>query len=204
MLLEAIREGVQSLLWEQETFAYADRWDAERGRYLGLKVGQQVHVVLNAEAVLVKPKVAAAQLVDDAAAAARLQASTTMTYTDAPANPAPEVSERGGTATLEPARPAPQSGVPYANGQASTPVTADQQYRRFHGSVAINPRMMAGDAGKIMDEVVKHLTTLYGANVKVTLEIQASLPNGVPEGTVRTVEENCRTLRFESFGFEVE
>ena len=32
---------------------------------------------------------------------------------------------------------------------------------------------MAGDAGKIMEEVVKHMTTLLGADVQVTLEIEA-------------------------------
>ena len=127
-----------------------------------------------------------------------------MTYTDVTTKPGTAVGERGGAVTLEPARPDSQLALPYANGQANPPVTAEQQYHRFHGSVTINPRLMAGEAGKIMDEVVKHLTTLYGANVQVTLEIQASMPNGVPEGTVRTVEENCRTLRFEGFGFEVE
>ena len=80
----------------------------------------------------------------------------------------------------------------------------EPQYHRFYGSVKINPRMMALDAGKIMEEVVKHLTTLYGANVQVTLEIQATLPGGAPESTRRTVEENCRTLRFEGYGFEEE
>jgi len=40
--------------------------------------------------------------------------------------------------------------------------------------------------------------------VQVTLEIQATLPGGTPESTRRTVEENCRTLRFEGFGFEEE
>jgi hypothetical protein len=83
-------------------------------------------------------------------------------------------------------------------------LTGEQQFHRFYGSVKINPRVMAGDAGKIMEEVIKHLTTLYGANVQVTLEIQANMPNGVPEGTLRTVAENCRTLHFESFGFEEE
>ena len=63
---------------------------------------------------------------------------------------------------------------------------------------------MAGEAGKIMEEVVKHLTSLSKAGVEVTLEIQATLPNGVPTNTVQTVTENCRTLRFESFGFEEE
>ena len=30
------------------------------------------------------------------------------------------------------------------------------------------------------------------------------IPGGVPEGTVRTVTKNRRTLKFESFGFEEE
>lgn len=64
--------------------------------------------------------------------------------------------------------------------------------------------MMAGEAGKIMEEVVKHLMVLQGASVQVTLEIQAAMPGGVPESTRRTGEENCRTLRFEGFGFEEE
>src|SRR6202011_3427984 len=33
VLLGAIREGVQSLVWQHETFAYADGWDVERNRY---------------------------------------------------------------------------------------------------------------------------------------------------------------------------
>ncbi|TMD71608.1 MAG: hypothetical protein E6I97_18510 [Chloroflexi bacterium] len=78
------------------------------------------------------------------------------------------------------------------------------KYRRFHGSVAIDERRMGTAAGSIMEEVVKHLASLYGSKVKVTLEIQAELQNGVPEETVRTVLENCHTLKFESYGFEEE
>jgi len=40
--------------------------------------------------------------------------------------------------------------------------------------------------------------------VRVTFEIDARLPNGVPENVVRIVTENCRTLKFESQGFEKE
>jgi len=42
------------------------------------------------------------------------------------------------------------------------------------------------------------------ANVTVTLEIEAALPDGASEQVVRTVTENCRTLKFESQGFERE
>jgi hypothetical protein len=43
-----------------------------------------------------------------------------------------------------------------------------------------------------------------GSTVKVTLEIEAEIPKGVPEGTVRAVTENARTLKFTSQAFEAE
>ena len=61
------------------------------------------------------------------------------------------------------------------------------------------------DAGRIADEVIAHLVGMVGANVTVTLHIEAHLSDGVPDNVVRTVTENCRTLKFEANqGFEVE
>jgi hypothetical protein len=81
---------------------------------------------------------------------------------------------------------------------------ATQQTQRFNGSVQINPRLMGSEAGRIMEEVVKHLTSLSGAKVKVTLEIEAELPSGAPEHIVRTVKENSNTLRFQIAEFHEE
>jgi hypothetical protein len=209
VLLDAIRNGLASILWQHDTFAYADGWDEAHQRYLGLKAGQQVQVTLNASALLVKPEVAAAQFAADAAATqapAPLEA-TTITYPDLPLRTSLSISEHGGAALAEPnsasAAPA-HAHLAGTTGQMMPTNAAEKHYHRFYGSVKINPRLMAGDAGKIMEEVVKHLTTLYGASVQVTLEIQATLPNGAPESTRRTVEENCRTLHFDGFGFEEE
>jgi hypothetical protein len=58
------------------------------------------------------------------------------------------------------------------------------------------------DAGKISDEIISHLSGLVGSKVRVTLEIEAEVPDGAPEHVVRTVTENSRTLKFESHGFE--
>ena len=52
--------------------------------------------------------------------------------------------------------------------------------------------------------VIAHLSGLMGADVKVTLEIEANIPDGAPEQVVRTVTENSRTLKFEVSGFEEE
>jgi hypothetical protein len=74
--------------------------------------------------------------------------------------------------------------------------------RRFHGSVALDTARVGRDAGKIAEEVVAHLAGLVGADVTVTLEIQAEVPSGAPDNVVRTVTENCRTLKFSDHGFE--
>jgi hypothetical protein len=40
------------------------------------------------------------------------------------------------------------------------------------------------------------------AKVTITVEIEAEIPTGAPDTVVRTVTENCRTLKFENSGFE--
>lgn len=78
------------------------------------------------------------------------------------------------------------------------------QPRRFHGSVTLSTERVGLDAGRIAEEVIAHLAGLMGANVKVTLEVEAEVPDGVPEHVVRVVTENSRTLKFTSQGFERE
>jgi hypothetical protein len=76
--------------------------------------------------------------------------------------------------------------------------------KRFHGSAVLDPTRVGRDAGRIADEIVSHLAGLMASTVKVTLEIEAELPGGAPDQVVRTVTENCRTLKFTSQGFETE
>ena len=63
---------------------------------------------------------------------------------------------------------------------------------------------MGRDASQIADEVIAHLAGLVGANVTVTLEIEAEIPDGAPEQVVRTVTENSQTLKFTNQAFERE
>ena len=60
------------------------------------------------------------------------------------------------------------------------------------------------DASRIAEELIAHLAALPGAEVTVTLEVQANIPNGAPDHVVRTVTENARTLKFGNQGFESE
>jgi hypothetical protein len=74
--------------------------------------------------------------------------------------------------------------------------------RRFHGTVHLDEARVGRDASKIAEEVIAHLVALVGARVTVTLEIEADVPVGAPDRVVRTLTENCRTLKFTSHGFE--
>ena len=60
------------------------------------------------------------------------------------------------------------------------------------------------DAGRIAEEVIRHLSGLVSADVQLTMEIQAEVPEGIPEERQRIVNGNCRTLKFQSFSFEEE
>lgn len=82
------------------------------------------------------------------------------------------------------------------------PPAVEKKLRRFYGTVELDALRATRDVGTIVQEVIQHLTSLVGADVSVTLEIHAHLPDGAPDHTVRTVTENARTLKFKDFGFE--
>ncbi|MCL6499085.1 MAG: AAA+ family ATPase, partial [Firmicutes bacterium] len=114
---------------------------------------------------------------------------------------------------VEQARVGPDARATGAAATAATPVLETQDVmvtpaavptlpRRFHGSVALDALRVGADAGKVAQEVIAHLTSLRGAQVRITLEVEAVAPDGIPEQVVRTVTENCRTLKFSTHGFE--
>jgi hypothetical protein len=100
----------------------------------------------------------------------------------------------------------PTAGDPIGTGAGVLPpvAPAKQIPRRYHGSVTLNPTRAGRDASVIAEEVIAHLAGLMGANVKVTMEIEVDVPDGVPDTVVRVVTENGRTLKFDVHGFEAE
>lgn len=82
--------------------------------------------------------------------------------------------------------------------------TGPAKPKRFHGTVELDSTRVGRDASRIADEVIAHLSSLVGARVQVTLEVDAEIPSGAPDQVVRTVTENSRTLKFTSQGFERE
>ncbi|HNT54518.1 MAG TPA: Swt1 family HEPN domain-containing protein [Anaerolineaceae bacterium] len=177
VLLEAVRGGVSLLTWQKEGFAFAESYDENSGRYRGLRAQESISLFdPYSPGLLVKGDVARAQ----------------MDTETRPPEPEGFVSSRvddnGHAAAPTPPTPPPPPAQP----------------TRYHGTVTLNSIRAGSDAGKIAEEIIAHLTSLVGARVIVTLEIEAEIPNGVPENVVRTVTENARTLKFSSQGFEKE
>ena len=54
----------------------------------------------------------------------------------------------------------------------------------------------------MVEEVISHLTSIDNGKVEVSLEVNMTAPDGVPQSVVRTVSENCQTLKVKNFGFD--
>ena len=83
-------------------------------------------------------------------------------------------------------------------------IILNEKMKRYHGHVKLDPTRAGRDAATIADEVISHLSALINSDVKVTLEIEANIPDGVSEDIVRTVYENSHTLKFDASDFEKE
>ncbi|PJF26335.1 MAG: hypothetical protein CUN53_08225 [Phototrophicales bacterium] len=75
---------------------------------------------------------------------------------------------------------------------------------RYHGTVSLDPQRVNKEIGTIVEEIIQRLTTLPGTDVEITLEISAKRETGFDDTIVRTIDENSRTLKFKSHGFEGE
>ena len=174
VLLNAVMDGLVLTSWQQDSFAFADSYDEKTCRYRGLISGRS------------------RRLTDANAPGVLVKAEAALRQIEADKTPAPVLVgvPGSGAATVEP--PPPQSPPP------------PTKPKRFHGSVALDVARVSRDAGTIAENIISHLSGLVGANVKVTLDIEAEVPSGVPDNVVRIVTENGRTLKFTTHGFEDE
>jgi predicted AAA+ superfamily ATPase len=197
VLLEAVRDGVTSTVWA-DNFAYAEGFDDVKGKYLGLRAATGISPSISPQSLLVKPDVAQQQFDTEAAQAITINTGGTITV--------PVGGTTGGSA------PSVRASGDLSHGSGDNATKDGEQdgaggtqapiLRRFYGNVDIDAMRINRDASAIANEVIQHLTALNGATVKITLEIEAEIPEGVPDDVARTVMENCRTLKFNNQSFE--
>ncbi len=241
VLTRAAADGVGYLTWGEDTFACADEFDDQAGRYRGLRSGQNLDSLdMDSSLLLVRAHIARHQMEAEVKPARlelipdRIDLSPGGSFAfklqgfdvdgrSVQASKA-EWSATGGTVdafgsftagsqlgqyhvdaelyglharsvvnvTESPPPPLPPSS------------TRRSQYKRYHGTVQIDPIRVTRDVGTIAEEVIAHLTGMDKAHVRISLEIEAEFETDVPDHVVRTVTENGRTLKFDSQGFEKE
>ena len=143
VLAAAISGGVASMSWQTDTFAYAESYDEESDRFLGLQTGQHVDVIRSLESVLVHPERAWAQIKADSDAADTEEDDS-------------EGDEGGGTSDD------PDNG----KDPDQLPLT------RFYGQVELDSVRAIRDLETILKEVVSHLRRA-GKEVTISVEVNA-------------------------------
>ena len=154
-------------------FAYAEGFDEQQRKYVGLEFQRSIKPQISG--LLVKPQTAEQQL-------ATRDTQPQATYPEAHATTAAQAAFSR--------EPSSSFGVPQ-----------HPSIHRFYGSVTLDPLRINQHIPTIVEAVVQPLTSLVDVKVTVRLEIEAE-GNQIPTATVRTVKENCQTLKFETHEFE--
>jgi len=171
VLVKAVQAAVSGML--PGPFAYAERWDEDAQKYLGLLIEKTAnpHIVIDRDSVIVKPDVA---------------------ENHRPV-PTTETTEATGT---EAGKAAEGTGTEGQSGQEAGTEEKEKLPTRFVGTVMISADRPARDMHQIVEAIVEQLTTVPGSDVSLKLEIDAEVPNGLDRAKVRTLLENATTLGF--------
>lgn len=181
VLEDAIQKGLNST----EFFGIAAGYSGSR--YIDLKLNEVVYSI-NQSDLLVKPAVAAKQIMEERKPVQ------------------PDYPQNGDSNTASTSQSGGQLSGGDGTGQdgntATTATMETPKNTRFFMSVKLDNTRVNKNVNDYLTEVIQHLMTVDGADVDLTLEVSVSAPKGIPTSTVRTVSENCRTLKIQNFGFE--
>lgn len=186
VLEDAIAKGIHST----EFFGIAAGYTGER--YIDLKLNEAVFSI-NQSDLLIKPAVAMKQIMEE-------RKSSVPDGLVIPDNSFPTGGSGGSGVGGQGVQPQ-VDGMP---GQTDGDIGSQNAPKntRFFMSAKLDNTRVNKNVNDYLTEVIQHLMTVAGADVELTLEVSVSAPNGIPSSTVRTVSENCRTLKIQNFGFE--
>jgi hypothetical protein len=180
-VLEAgLRDTLNSITWEQDGFALATGRDNDSGAFDGLAIPHRDSFGMITDAVLlVRPDLA-------------LHQRTAATPDDVPGSGsegtgAGEFAAGGGTLPGGDRVPAPV--LPMAK-------------TRFFGVFRVDPQKYGRDLTRLQQEILPHLADADSGDLTITVEIEATRPDGFADDKIRIVTENSRVLKFEQSDFE--
>jgi hypothetical protein len=184
VLADSVRAGIDQMFDTQAYFFVADGFDEASGRYLGLKAGHKeaLLVQLMKDSLIVQTDVAVAQRQRDEEAERERERGG---------------DERTGGGSGEGDEP----DLPPIQPPIYPPVVEAVLPRRYFGSVEINPQTIGSSVAEISQHVLTHLQSVYGSKVRISVEIEATHPDGFSDEVQEKVKKGSDALKFEQSDF---
>lgn len=177
--VKVLEDTIQKGLESSEYYGYAD--GIEGDRYVGLKFNQAV-LTIDRSGLLVKKECAQKQIAEESRQHEEGEKTLVVDGGD----------DAGSTSTQMGGSGKPGSGV----------VDKALLNRRFFMTADLDITRIGRDVQRLVDEVIKHLAKTEGSQVEVSLDVNATCNSGYSQEIVRTVTENCQTLKVKQSGFE--
>lgn len=173
VLEETICQGVAS----EEYFGLSAAYSNDR--YIDLKWNQSIFSI-NTSDLLVKPSVVKAQI-------EKVTVPSQMNVQAEAYSDSSSISSSGST---------------QSEASCATSITPYVKNTHFYMSANVDPVRVNKIISTYVDEIIRHLMQVNGATVELKLDVDVIAPEGIPGATVRTVAENCKTLKISDFGFD--
>ncbi|MBP5474689.1 MAG: hypothetical protein J6X83_00275, partial [Methanomicrobium sp.] len=174
VLQKAIEDGTKT----KDYFGIA--YGFEDGKYIDFRFGDaDKYYIISSSALIINP--------------AKAEEYSKTLVRNEPASPEGKVEQgsdngNANTGVSSPKTESTDTGAVSTRSEITT-------YKRFFGSVTLSPNSAVNDFMDINEDVIRKLTD-SGAEVEITVEIQAKHKDGFDSRTVRTVIENCPHRNF--------
>lgn len=72
----------------------------------------------------------------------------------------------------------------------------------FYMSAKLENTRIKRDVSRLVDEIINRITSIDGSEIEISLDLNATVKKDIFQNRIRTVSENCRTLKVKNFGFD--
>lgn len=203
VLDRAVIAALDTVMVDKERFAIARGKDERSGRYQDLIIPPKAGVGLQVTdgTLLVDVARAEAQVAADREEQQRREAEVAQAASNSSTSTQTQPETQSKTELSAGPVDVDWNNSNSWNGSSGLEVTVGQVLARYFGSVKVSADRYSRDIGNVTREVIDRLAGT-GAELEITIDIQAKKSEGFDESERRIISENAATLKFKDSAFE--